>query len=328
MNVGRMFTRFWAYTFDCIIVIGIYAGLISILRIMGMSIPLNGLLEKSSDAIFMFYSTYGLLFLIYETVFLGSGLSATPGKLILGLEVCCYSKGSLVKVFLRALIKVMATILNPIPLVFFFFALFSKNHQSPHDLLAQTLVVNKNNDTASSQESSFNIFDEMAKRGLNTYDEQLELMNQLKGTREVRYKSASYAWLGGVFLVFSIVCGIWFITSSYSDVVNYAQTASIGNPRFKVNGMQVDEEIADKYVGLWSTSDKKFGFRVYYLNGTMFINTSKRGLKFRFDSSNTLFVTDGNENEYKTSISNDSIIMSRPVNRDLEMRFSLYRVNE
>jgi len=61
----------------------------------------------------------------------------------------------------------------------------------------------------------------------------------------------------------------------------------------------------------------------------MYINTSQRALKFRFDSSNTLFVTDGNDTEFEvsTSIYGNALIMTRPINENLQYKITLKEVN-
>lgn len=328
MNISKLFRRFWAYYFDNIIVAGIYAGILIVLKMFGVSISLQGVLEQNYTDLVTFYLTYGLLFLVYEISFLCSSLSATPGKLILGLEVVCYNQGSLFKVFIRSLVKVIATLISFVPFIFFLIAAFTENKQSPHDIIASTLVVRKNN-AASKKINNINLIEEMQKRGINTYSEQLALASELNGTSK-NTASASYSWLGLLILVIAIFCSVSFITLSFSDFINYAQKVSVSQPRYKDNGLKVEESIANKYVGSWISSDKTVGFRVYYNNetGTMYINSSKRGLKFRFDSSNTLFVTDGNNNEFKIKLSNNSLIMTRPLNGQLEIRFVLRKVEE
>jgi hypothetical protein len=61
----------------------------------------------------------------------------------------------------------------------------------------------------------------------------------------------------------------------------------------------------------------------------MYINTSKKGLKFRFDGNKILFITDGNTNEFKIGIFiADTLRMSRPLDNKVEVRYQLKRIDE
>jgi len=65
--------------------------------------------EQSLEVINSFqlevWAIYAVLFFIYEIVFVASSLSATPGKIILGIEIVSDRKSSIDKVIIRALVK-------------------------------------------------------------------------------------------------------------------------------------------------------------------------------------------------------------------------------
>lgn len=134
----------------------------------------------------------------------------------------------------------------------------------------------------------------------------------------------------GLLFIFAFVCCAFFTIDSYAIFEDYVLKQAASNIKYKENGVKVDREIAEDYLGMWISEDKQFGFTVYYEDetGTMYINSSKRALKFRFDSDNTLFVTDDNNNEFKVgcSIYGDTIYMTRPVSELLEYKITLKKL--
>jgi hypothetical protein len=169
----------------------------------------------------------------------------------------------------------------------------------------------------------------MKRRGYRTYSEQQALAEEMYGSGN-NTGSASYGWLGGLLFIFAFVCCAFFTIDSYAIFEDYVLKQAASNIKYKENGVKVDREIAEDYLGMWISEDKQFGFTVYYEDetGTMYINSSKRALKFRFDSDNTLFVTDDNNNEFKVgcSIYGDTIYMTRPVSELLEYKITLKKV--
>ncbi|HRR05133.1 MAG TPA: RDD family protein [Bacteroidales bacterium] len=332
MSISKLTRRFWAYLFDDIIVMGIYLGILLILKYaLNMSIPIDRLLERDTTVMKVYLLSYGLLYLFYEVFFLSLKVSATPGKMILRLEIVSDKRSSFFKVLLRSLVKVIATLTSILPFIFFVLAAFSEKKQTIHDKLAGTLVMKKNVSRAVSREVDVEeLFEEMKRRGYRTYSEQKALTEELYGSGN-NSSGASYGWLGALFFVFAFASCAFFTIDSYAVIEDYLVKQVTSNISYKENGVRVDREIADEYIGMWISDDQQFGFIVYYEDetGTMYINSSQRALKFRFDSNNTLFVTDGNNTEYKVDCSmyGDTIYMIRPVNETLEYKVTLKKVN-
>jgi uncharacterized RDD family membrane protein YckC len=331
MNISKLTRRFWAYIFDDIIVLGIYLGILLILKYaLNMNIPIDRLLERDPTVMAVYYFSFGLLFLVYELFFLSLKVSATPGKMMLGLEVVTDNGNSFFKVLLRSLVKVIATVTSILPFIFFLLAAFSEKKQTIHDRIAGTFVIRKNVSRSAPREIDVEeLFEEMKRRGYRTYSEQQALAEEMYGSGN-NTGSASYGWLGGLLFIFAFVCCAFFTIDSYAIFEDYVLKQAASNIKYKENGVKVDREIAEDYLGMWISEDKQFGFTVYYEDetGTMYINSSKRALKFRFDSDNTLFVTDDNNNEFKVgcSIYGDTIYMTRPVSELLEYKITLKKV--
>jgi|LSQX01.2.fsa_nt_gb uncharacterized RDD family membrane protein YckC len=327
MNISNLSRRFWAYFFDSLTVAGLYAGVLVLLKLLGVQIQLQGVLERNHNDLSTFYMTYCLFYTLYEVIFLYSGLSATPGKLIMGLEVVCYNNGNIIKIITRALIKSIASVITFVPVIFFFVAVFSKKKQSPHDMLAQTVVVKKEN--SSSDEVTSSLYEEMQKRGVKTYSEQLALAKEMNVPERRQASAKSHSWIGLLLLILSIVFSSIFTVMSVPEFSKYARNLPVSIPKHKLHGVEVDESIANPYLGTWVTSDKKIGYRMHYdeKTGMMYVNTSIRGLKFRFDSDDTLYITDPNNYEFKTVLnSENSITMTTPIDKRLELRYRLSKV--
>lgn len=238
MNIGKLFKRFWAYCFDSVIVFSIFWIMLFIIitlsgysginffveathKILTSEISLS-LLMRQAYILVIFYLIYGLLYLIYEISFLSSKLSATPGKLLLHLEVVCYNKSSFKKILIRSLLKVAAILIPPLTLAFFIFSSFNKTKQSLHDKLSNTCVIAKNNSryAANPQMTLEEFFEEMKSRGLRLYSEQKALSQEIYGTpiplgRRV-YEPTSYYSMYGVFVIIislalSIGCAVYFL---------------------------------------------------------------------------------------------------------------------
>lgn len=210
MYISKLSLRVWAYFFDGIIVFGIYTAIISVLKIMGVNIPIWELIQREPNVLVPFFLTYGLLYFVYEVVFLASNLSATPGKVMLGIEVRCYKRGSIFNVIIRTLIKVIITVLN-IGVVFFLIALFSKSRQAPHDMASDTYVIDNN------LNYEIDIFEEMQKKGFTTYKEQQSLTRKLNlGGKRVKDK-----WIGILLIVFAFFSYGFFMILSFDAVCKF-----------------------------------------------------------------------------------------------------------
>lgn len=203
MNIGKLFKRFWAYCLDVVIVFGIYWVILFLIKILigynGVTV-LNVLLEEAYKIpslefstsvlrgqaynLILLYLVYGLLYLIYEISFLSSKLSATPGKLVLGLEVVCYNNSTFQKILIRSLLKITTTLIIPLNLLIFILTSFNKTKQSLHDKLSNTCVVTKDKSTkygTNPQMTLEEFFEEMKSRGLRMYSEQRALSQEIYG---------------------------------------------------------------------------------------------------------------------------------------------------
>ncbi|AEV70594.1 RDD family protein [Acetivibrio clariflavus] len=242
MNISKLFRRFWAYCFDFLIVLSIYwiilflikalcgyngitSSLEELHRILSAEI-LTNVLKGQAFNIIILYLIYGLVYLIYETSFLSSKLSATPGKLILGLEVVCYNKSNFQKIIIRSLLKITAILIPPFTILLFILSAFSKTKQSLYDKLSNTCVVTKDNSKKYGTNPEMTLeefFEEMKSRGLRMYSEQRALSQEIYGRptplAKPYYKPAPNHLLFGVFiLLISIVVSISFAYYFFPDI--------------------------------------------------------------------------------------------------------------
>lgn len=231
MEVCKLSRRFWAYVFDNIIVSGIYAGFLVALHALGKDIPIKGIIERNPNDLALMYLTFGLLYLFYEVAFLSSKFSGTPGKLILNLQVVSCKKSTIIDALIRSCIKVIATLTQIVPVLFFILSIFTANKQAVHDLAADTIVMQKKKRAvirSSNVDPSVNLFEEMKRRGLKTYSEQLALAKELNLYRGKKQTSVrSYTWLGVLIFVFSIVCVVFFVSFFYTDIRAIASTVNM-----------------------------------------------------------------------------------------------------
>ncbi|AUG57394.1 MAG TPA: RDD family protein [Ruminiclostridium sp.] len=231
MEVGKLSKRVWAYLFDIIIVTGIYAGILVVLHALGKDIPIKGVIERNPNDLALMYLTFGLLYLFYEVAFLSSNFSTTPGKLILNLQVISCKKSTIFDALIRSCIKVVATLTQIVPVIFFILSIFTANKQAVHDIAADTIVMQRKKRRVvrtTNRDPSVDLFEEMKRRGLKTYSEQVALAKELnlyKGKKQAA--TPSYAWLGVLIFVFSIVCAMFFVSFFYSDIKAIASTVTM-----------------------------------------------------------------------------------------------------
>lgn len=243
MNISKLFRRFWAYCFDIIIVCGIYSGILLLIKVFGISDTLynalqsfhavlskgilSALLSQQAFYVALFSLSYTLLFFVYEVIFLSSKLSATPGKLILRIDVRFSDKFSFLKIVVRSIIKSLTTMLFPLVLISFIVSAYSKKKQSLHDRVANTYVavLNAPNHGTNPTMTLEEFFEEMTSRGLRMYSEQLALAEEIYGSRIIEPDNANTtsSAIGVLALVISIILNISFISFSYSDIENYVQ---------------------------------------------------------------------------------------------------------
>ncbi len=139
MNNAGFWKRFVAVMIDAIIL-----GLLTFLLMMGVGMVIGGMMH---DPELMFkFSQFGMLmdvilFWLYFALQESSPLQATLGKRLLGIYVTDGDGKRLT--FVRATIRYFSKYLSIIFMIGFIMAAFTKNKQALHDLIADTLVVNR-----------------------------------------------------------------------------------------------------------------------------------------------------------------------------------------
>ncbi len=139
MNNAGFWKRFVAVMIDAIIL-----GLLTFLLMMGVGMVIGGMMH---DPELMFkFSQFGMLmdvimFWLYFALQESSPLQATLGKRLLGIYVTDGDGERLT--FVRATIRYFSKYLSSIFMIGFIMAAFTKNKQGLHDLIADTLVVNR-----------------------------------------------------------------------------------------------------------------------------------------------------------------------------------------
>lgn len=238
MNIGKLFKRFWAYCFDGMIVFSIYLGTLFFIKILGNYDIISELIKEIHKTLsseipigqayysLTFYLSYGLLFLIYELSFLSSKLSATPGKLALGLEVVCYNGSDFQKILIRSLLKVTTMLIPPFTLLLFILSIFSKTKQSLYDKLSNTFVITKDNSKlngTSPQMTLEEFFEEMKSRGLRLYSEQKALSKEIYGSpiplvQTYNKTTSSYSMFGVFMVIICTVISVSFALYVFPDI--------------------------------------------------------------------------------------------------------------
>jgi len=221
MSYSKISRRFFAYLFDTIIVSGIACTLLLILKLLNI-FDIRSVAENIVNGDFSFFVNYYILcfliYLVYEVVFLISNLSSTPGKIILDMEIVSY-KSSFLKVFIRAIVKVIES-LTCLVLISGLVAVFTEKKQSIHDLLANTFVVDfdRKSHHLPSRMDSEEFHEEMKRRGIKTYSEQKALAQELFGnskkTNIGTILSSPLLWV--IVLVVSLI-----ISTIYSNLIVY-----------------------------------------------------------------------------------------------------------
>lgn len=181
MNYARLSRRFFSLYFDSLIVTGIISAFLLFLKIFDIGISFEGIMEGDFSFLSRYSILYLLIYLAFEVSFLTSALSATPGKIILGLEVVSY-ESSFLKVFIRSIVKVIGA-LSGLIYISGLVAAFNEKKQSIHDLLAKTFVtdLDSRNQSFSSNMDSAEFHEEMKKRGIKTFSQQQALAEEMFG---------------------------------------------------------------------------------------------------------------------------------------------------
>jgi hypothetical protein len=166
---------------------------------------------------------------VYEIFFLSSKLSATPGKLTLGLEVVSYNGSNFFKIIIRSLLKVLEMLITPLSFLVFLLSAFNKTKQTLHDKLTNTCVITKESISqtcgTNPQMTLEEFFEEMKSRGLRMYSEQKALAEEIYGSPvplNKTYKPVYKGSLVGVFvLVVSLGISVSFFSYFFPDIKNY-----------------------------------------------------------------------------------------------------------
>lgn len=238
MNYSAISRRFWAVFFDNCIIGGIFIGLALLLKMSGISIfPIEEIASGDMSGMSRFYLLYGIVFLAYEVGFLSSSLSATPGKIIMEIEVAC-ANASFLKVILRSLIKLIST-MTGLSIIFYTIAFFNEKKQALHDLIAGSFVIdreaaNSAMDLTKDQAKKEALFEEMKSRGMKTFSEQKALEEEMYGKAKKSpintILSGSFIWI--VILVISFAVNFFGSKALLSDLVKEVNTI----PQFRDNG--------------------------------------------------------------------------------------------
>lgn len=221
MNFSELSRRFWAFFFDSLIISGIYYGVLLILRMSGNTIlHIENLMKSDFSALANLYISYGLFYVIYEVIFLSSNLSATPGKIIMEMEVVC-ANSSFFKVLLRSLVKAISS-LTGLHIILFTIAIFNEKKQAVHDLLSGSFVIDVDNTKHSLDlANSKDLHNEMKNRGLKTFSEQKALAEEMygKSNKSTNILASSFVWI--LVLVIAIALSLVYTRIIYSDVKSY-----------------------------------------------------------------------------------------------------------
>lgn len=87
-----------------------------------------------------YYGLGGTIWLLYEASFLCSRLSATPGKIVLGMEVSYLRQARFLNVILRTLVKLFLIYTGIGIIIEFLVMVFNRERRTLHDLAAGTQV--------------------------------------------------------------------------------------------------------------------------------------------------------------------------------------------
>lgn len=238
MNYSAISRRFWAMFFDNCIISGIFFGLALLLKTFGVSIlSLEEMAFGDMSGMLRFYLLYVIVFFAYEVGFLSSSLSATPGKIIMEMEVAC-ANASFLKVIIRSLIKLISN-LTGLAIIFYSIALFNDKKQALHDLIAGSFVIDRESssnamDFANEQAKKEALFEEMKSRGMRTFSEQKALEEEMYGKTKKspinQILSGPFIWI--VILVISFAVNIFGSRALVSDLIKEANTI----PQIRDNG--------------------------------------------------------------------------------------------
>jgi len=139
MNNAGFWKRFVAVMIDFVILVTL-----TFLLMMGIGIVIGGMMHDPE--LMTKFSQFGMLmdvvmFWLYFALQESSPLQATLGKRLLGIYVTDSNGERLT--FIRATIRYFSKYLSSVFMIGFIMAAFTKNKQGLHDLIADTLVVNR-----------------------------------------------------------------------------------------------------------------------------------------------------------------------------------------
>jgi|LSQX01.1.fsa_nt_gb uncharacterized RDD family membrane protein YckC len=196
MYAGR-FRRFVAYFFDSIIITGLLYLTVMLIEfilkvpsensftylvLMNYFKPLDVSTEQAMQFIMYDYIVKGVIWLLYETLFVFSPLGATPGKLALRMEVVSYRNGNFFKVLIRTIVKIFLIMTIVGVVLEFLVMLFNKKKRTLHDFMAGTYVI-KNESEQPNYDKDYSkelVMEELNKGNIKTYGEQISYMKSIQ----------------------------------------------------------------------------------------------------------------------------------------------------
>ena len=144
-----MYTGIWkrvvAFIIDTVILIGLFIVTVFSINII-LAIPQEktlfsfyALIEHYNSYLLLYAGIGSILWLLYEIFFLQSKLSATPGKLFLGLKVS-YRKKATYLIVIRTLLKFLLTLTVFGIFIEFLVMYINKDRRTLHDFVAGTQI--------------------------------------------------------------------------------------------------------------------------------------------------------------------------------------------
>lgn len=245
-------------------------------------VPLN--LTSYQENLFILY--YGMIIvvqLIFETLFVYSPLSGTPGKILMNIEVSCYRNASFLKVLIRTLTKVIA-LYTGISIIEFFVIVFNKKKQSIHDMLASTVVNYKESSFIDTKTQRDIIIQQLDSGFIKTYDEILELKESLPQPKSI-VQSSSNSRIWWLLVIAMIFVTVGFNKTTYKTIIQNVREIT------QTVAVSTDESYSEKFEGTWNNNEWTIKFT--YQNGKLNIFDSKYIFReYSPSTENTLKVED------------------------------------
>lgn len=233
MYAGR-FGRFIAYLFDSIIITGLlFIAIIFIeyffeipqentyyhILMVNLYNPFETTKEQGLLYVFYNYGLTGVIWLMYEVLFLVSNLGATPGKLALRMEVVSYKNAGFIKVLIRSILKIFMIFTVVGIFIEFFVMLFNKRKQTLHDLITATYVIKKKQLVQRVMSEEEMLFEELKKGNIRTYSEQIGYLKSLK-RGEVAAKNEGGTGVWWMLILVMLLVPPSYVAKNYSIILD------------------------------------------------------------------------------------------------------------